>query len=75
MDPTAAVDPSWSDDDVDIDPIITPPLLLHAMMESFMTTQTAYGQLLDVLMIEVAALLADFAKYRSVFPPPPPSND
>ena len=75
MDLTAAVDPSGSDDDVDVDPTITPPLLLHAMMESFMTTQTAHGQLLDVLMIEVAALLADFAKYRSVFPPPPPSND
>ena len=43
MDPTAAVYPSWSDDDVDVDPIITPPLLLHAMMESFMTTQTAHG--------------------------------
>ena len=75
MDLTAAVDPSGSDDDVDVDPTITPPLLLHAMMESFMTTQTAHGQLLDELMTEVAALRADFAEYRSVFPPPPPSND
>ena len=65
---------SSGDDDI-VDPTITPPFLLLAMMESFMTTQTAHGQLLDELMTEVAALRADFAEYRSVFPPLPPSND
>ena len=72
VDPTAVVDPS-GDDEV-VDPTVTPPLSLRAMMESFMTTQTTHGQLLDELLIEVAALKADFAEYRSVFPPPPPSD-
>ena len=36
VDPTATVDPS-SDEDV-VDLIVTPPLSLHAMMKSFMTT-------------------------------------
>ena len=36
MDPTAAVDPS-GDDDV-VDPTVTPPLSLCAMMKSFTTT-------------------------------------
>ena len=42
------------------------------MMETFMTTQVAHGQLLDELISNVAALRADFSEYRSVFPPPPP---
>nr|POF19160.1 hypothetical protein CFP56_53465 [Quercus suber] len=42
VDPTTTtVDPSGDDDAVD--PTITPLLLLRAMMESFMTTQTAHG--------------------------------
>ena len=41
VDLTATVDPSGGADD--IDPIVTPPLLLCAMMESFMTTQAAHG--------------------------------
>ena len=44
-------------------------------MESFMTTQVAHGQLLDELLTEVASLRADFAEYRSAFPPPPPFDD
>ena len=44
------------------------------MMETFMTTQATHGQLIDELIIEVAVLRADFAKYRSAFPPPPPFN-
>ena len=36
VDPTATVDPS-SDEDV-VDLIVTPPLSLHTMMKSFMTT-------------------------------------
>ena len=40
-----------------------------------MTTQEAHGQLLDELLTEVASLRADFAQYRSAFPPPPPSGD
>ena len=68
MDPTAAVDPA-GDDDKTTDPTVTPPLSLRATMESFMTTQTAHGQLLDELITEVATLIANFSKYRSVFPP------
>ena len=65
MDPTAS-------DAKTVDPTVTPPLSLQAIMETFMTTQAAYGQLIDELLIEVVALRADFAKYKSVFPPPPP---
>ena len=36
VDPTTAMDPSGDDDHVD--PMVTPPLSLHAIMESFMTT-------------------------------------
>ena len=39
-----------------------------------MMTQAAHGQLLDGLIAEVAMLRADFVKYRSAFPPPPPSD-
>ena len=41
MDPIAAVDPS-GDDDI-VDPTVTPPFSLRAMMKSFMTTQAAHG--------------------------------
>ena len=71
MDPTAAVDPT-GDDDETTDPTITPPFSLHATMESFMTTQAAHGQLLDELITELVALLANFSEYRSVFPPSAP---
>ena len=67
------MDPSGGADDVDS--TVAPPLLLCAMMESFMTTQAAHGQLLDELLIDVASLRVDFAEYRSVFPPPPPFED
>ena len=40
MDPII-VDPSGGDDDVN--PTVTPPLLLRAMMESFVTTQAGHG--------------------------------
>ena len=67
FDPTFAV----ADDDVDkvnIDtsdveptvPPIPPCLSLYAMMETFMTTQAAHGQLLDELILNVAALRVDF---------------
>ena len=72
VDPTAVVDPS-GDDDI-VDPTVTLPLSLCAMMKSFMTTQAAHGQLLDELLTEVAAMRAGFAEYKSVFPPPPPSD-
>ena len=39
-----------------------------------MTTQAAYGQLLDELITEVIALRAGFTENRSSFPPPPPSD-
>ena len=73
VDLTTAVDPSSGADDVDL--MVAPPLLLCAMMESFMTTQVAHGQLLDELLTEVASLRADFAEYKSVFPPPAPFED
>ena len=70
VDPTTAMDLA-SDDDT-ADPKITPPLSLCAMMGTFMTTQVTHGQLIDELLTMVASLRADFAKYRTVFPPPPP---
>ena len=48
VDLIAAVDPSGGADDVD--PIVTPPFLLRATMESFMTTQATHGKLLDELL-------------------------
>ena len=68
VDPTVVVDPFGGDD---VDPTITLPFSLRAMMESFMTTQAVHRQLLDKLLTEVVALLADFVKCRSVFPPSP----
>ena len=56
----------------DAEPTVPPRFSLHAMMETFMTTQVAHGQLLDELITEVIALRANFSKYRSAFPPPPP---
>ena len=74
MEPTAVVDLAIGGDDDTTDPTVTSPLSLHAMMESFMTTQAAHGQLLDELLTKVALLKADFAKFRSAFPPFPPSD-
>ena len=71
MDPTTIVDPTTDDT---INSTVTSPLSLHAMMKTFMTTQAAHGQLINELLIVVAALRVDFAKYRSVFPPLPPSD-
>ena len=48
LDPTTTVDPSGGAEDVD--PMVTPPLSLCGMMQSFMTTQAAHGQLLDELL-------------------------
>nr|POE71206.1 hypothetical protein CFP56_29038 [Quercus suber] len=78
VDPTAAVANDGDDevhvDSADAEPTIPPPLSLRAMMETFMTTQAAHGQLLDGLVAELAALRVEFAEYRSAFPPPPPSD-
>ena len=73
MDLTTAMDPVGGVEDVD--PIVVPPLSLRAMMQSFMTTQAAHGQLLDELLMEVASLRVDFVEYGSAFPPPPPFED
>ena len=73
MDLTTVVDPSSGADDVD--PTVASPLSLYAMMESFMTTQAAHVQFLDELLTEVASLRANFAEYRSTFPPLSPSDD
>ena len=73
VDPTTAVDPSSGDNDVD--PTVTPYFSLCVMMESFMTIQATYRQLMDELLMEVTSLRVDFAEYRSVFPPLSPSND
>ena len=53
-------------------PLVPSCLSLHAMMETFMTTQAARGQLLDELISNVVALRADFSECRSTFSPPPP---
>ena len=73
VDPNATVDSSGGAEDVD--PSVAPPLSLCAMMQSFMTTQDAHGQLLDELLIEVASLRADFAEFKSAFPPPSPFEE
>ena len=65
----AVVDDGVDEVDVetsDVDPTVPPPLSLCAMMETFLTTQAAHGQLLDELITEVAALRADFTENRSV---------
>ena len=41
MDPIISMDPTGDDDTTD--PIVTSPLSLRAMMETFMTTQAAHG--------------------------------
>ena len=76
MNPTAAIDPTTIVDPTTDDTInsTVTSLSLHAMMKTFMTTQAAHGQLINELLIVVAALRVDFAKYRSVFPPLPPSD-
>ncbi|XP_050248672.1 disease resistance protein At4g27190-like [Quercus robur] len=75
VDPTTAVaDDGVHADSAVAEPTVPPPLSLRAMMETFMTTQAAHGQLLDGLIAEVAVLRADFSEYRSAFPPPPPSD-
>ena len=65
------VDPATDDT---VDPIAAPPLSLYAMMETFMTTKAAHEQLIDKLLTKVAVLRANFAEYRSAFPPPLPSD-
>lgn len=79
FDPTAAMSDNGVDEvDLDTngaqiaDPSVPPCLSLSSMMETFMTTQAAHGQLLDELLTEVTTLRIDFDEYRSAFPPPPP---
>ena len=67
------------DDEVDVDTAVAahtgpPPPSLHAMMETIMTTQAAYGQLLHGLLAEVAVMRANLAHYRRLVPPSPPSD-
>ena len=63
VDPTVVVD-LVGDDDETTDPTITPPFSLRATNR----------QLLDELITKLAALIAKFSKYRSVFPPLAPSD-
>ena len=70
VDPTTTMNPT-ANAETD-DPTVTPHLSLRAMMETFMTTQAAHGQLINELLTKVVAPRADFVEYRSVFPPPPP---
>ena len=70
-DPTATIAQD-GDDGVNVNTTATahtspPPPSLRAMMETFMMTQVAHGQLLDGLIAEVAALRAEFSEYRSAF--------
>ena len=77
-DPTSVVSEDGNDEvDVDTaDAARTSPLppSLHAMMETIMTPQAAYRQLLHGLLTEVAAMRADLAHYRCSIPPFPPSD-
>nr|POE74334.1 60s ribosomal protein l6-1 [Quercus suber] len=78
INPIATVLDDDEEDDSDLDaddagPFTSSPSL-HDMMETFMLTQAAHGQLLDDLISYVAALRADFAKYKRSFPPSPPSD-
>ena len=62
---------------VDVDTAVAaytspPPRSLRAMMETVMATQATHGQLLDGLLVEVAALRVDLADYRHPTPPSPP---
>ena len=75
-DPTATVDED-GDDEVDVDTATIvhtgpPPPFLRAMMETIMTTQAAYRQLLYGFFAKVAALRADLTDYRGAVPPSPP---
>ena len=77
-DPIAAIAQD-GDDEVDVDIVDaahTGPLppSLHAMMETIMTTQAAYGQLLHGLLAEVGAMRADLAHYTRPVPPSTPSD-
>ena len=76
IDPTTTVANDGDDgihaDSTTTEPTVPLPLSLRAIMETFMTTQAAHGQLLDGLITEVAALRVDFSEYRSAFPPSPP---
>ena len=78
INPTTAVPKDDDKDDANLDadvvgPSITPHSLCE-MMETFMMTQAAHGQLLDDLISDVVVLRADFAKYRRSFPPLPLSD-
>ena len=77
-DPTATVAED-GDDEVDVDTAAAmhtgpPPSSLRAIMETIMTTQAAYRQLLYGFFAKVAALRADLADYRRIVPPSPPSD-
>ena len=78
VDRTAAIVDDGDDgvhaDSTTAEPTVPPHLFLRAMMETFMMTKTAHGQLLDGLIAKVAALRVDFSEYRSAFPPLPPSD-
>ena len=64
VDPTVAMDLA-GDDDETTDPTITPPPF---------SLRATNRQLLDELITKLAALIANFSKYRSVFPPLAPSD-
>ena len=49
------------------EPTVPPPFTLRAMIETFMTTQAAHGQLLDGLIAEVATLRVDFQSIGVLF--------
>ena len=73
----AVADDGVDEADLDADgaqtanPSVPLRLSLRSMMETFMTTQVAHGQLLT----EVAVLTINFDEYRSAFPPPLPLDN
>ena len=77
-DPIVAVAKN-DDDEVDVDTVATahtcpPPPSLRAMIKTIMMTQAAYGQLIDGLLVEVAAARVNLANYRRPVPPSLPSD-
>ena len=66
IDPTVAIDPPPSTLDV---------ASIHRTLDTVMTVQVAYGQLLVDMFTKLQALRAKLASFRQSPPPPPFDNE
>ena len=66
VDPTVAMDPP---------PSSSGDSSIYSMLETIMTVQAAYGQLLLDVLSELHALRVDLASTRGSTPQPPPFDD